>query len=202
MIALIFSLLLAAQEPVTIHSRLLDAPARGGTFRLAVEIGLTDPWHIQANPAALPELIPTVLKMESTDAVQFDGILYPKGKQETVTWAETPVALYAGTQTVVATGTVSEKAPLGPVTFKGTLRYQACDDQVCYAPKTVPVTIETEIAESGVGRVTSRGAASVTRPTRLRIPSPISSRIAAFRLHCCSSSSADSRSTSRRACIR
>lgn len=27
----------------------------------------------------------------------------------------------------------------GPLTIKGTLRYQACDDKVCYLPATVPV---------------------------------------------------------------
>ena len=29
--------------------------------------------------------------------------------------------------------------PSGPVTIKGSVRYQACDDTICYLPKTVPV---------------------------------------------------------------
>ena len=27
----------------------------------------------------------------------------------------------------------------GPLTVKGTLRYQACDDKVCYRPTNVPL---------------------------------------------------------------
>ena len=27
----------------------------------------------------------------------------------------------------------------GPLTIKGTLRYQACDDKVCFRPTNVPV---------------------------------------------------------------
>ena len=35
---------------------------------------------------------------------------------------------------------VTLKSAAGPtITIKGTLRYQACDDQICFLPKTVPV---------------------------------------------------------------
>jgi len=135
-----------ADDQIAVQTLLsADKLAPGVAFRAAVVIELAEPWHIQGNPAALLELIPTVLKLESSDAVQFGTIIYPKGKEEKVTWADRPVALYAGKVTIFADGKVSDKAPRGPVTLKGTLRYQACDDQVCYAPKTVPVTIETQI---------------------------------------------------------
>ena len=78
--------------------------------------------------------------------MKIGAITYPKGKQETVSWAEQPVALYAGKMIIFAEGNVAKSAPLGPITLKGTLRYQACDDQVCHAPMTVPVILETEIA--------------------------------------------------------
>jgi DsbC/DsbD-like thiol-disulfide interchange protein len=35
--------------------------------------------------------------------------------------------------------TIKKGAPAGPLTVKGTVRYQACDDKICYLPKTVPV---------------------------------------------------------------
>jgi thiol:disulfide interchange protein DsbD len=143
----LIALTAAADEPVKVEALLsADKLAPGVAFRVAVVVELAEPWHIQANPVSLPELIPTVLKMESTDAVQFGAITYPKGKEEKVSWADVPVALYAGKITIFAGGKVSDKAPLGPVTLRGSFRYQACDDQVCYAPKTVPVTLETEIA--------------------------------------------------------
>jgi DsbC/DsbD-like thiol-disulfide interchange protein len=35
--------------------------------------------------------------------------------------------------------TIKPGAPAGPVTLKGSLRYQACDDKICYLPKTIPL---------------------------------------------------------------
>jgi thiol:disulfide interchange protein DsbD len=125
----------------------VDKLQPGAAFRVAVVLDLAAPWHINANPPSLPDLIPTTLTFEPVKAVQFGAIVYPKGKTETVTWAEEPVALYTGHVVIFAEGNVADNAPLGPLTLKGTLRYQACDDQVCYAPKTVPVVFETEIAK-------------------------------------------------------
>jgi thiol:disulfide interchange protein DsbD len=138
---------LSSTPKISVDSFLsLDKLSPGTPFQVAVVVDLPEPWHIQANPAPLPESIPTVLKLESSRAVQFGAITYPKGTEETVSWADQPVGLYAGKTIIFAEGKVANSAPLGPVTLKGTLRYQACDDQVCYAPQTVPVVIETEIA--------------------------------------------------------
>jgi hypothetical protein len=35
---------------------------------------------------------------------------------------------------------VKDGTPAGPLTIKGTLRYQACDDKICYRPLTIPLT--------------------------------------------------------------
>ena len=34
---------------------------------------------------------------------------------------------------------VTLKEPSAPLTIKGTVRYQACDDTICYRPTNVPV---------------------------------------------------------------
>ncbi len=180
----LFSLVALAATPADNHINVsavlsVDKLAPGAAFRVAVIVEMAEPWHVQANPAALPELIPTVLTLESSDAVQFGAITYPKGRPETVTWAEQPVALYAGKTIIFAEGKVRDNAPAGPVTLTGSLRYQACDDQVCYAPKSVPVTIVTEIAAQsrpaneeifGVGRepslTTRDGAAASSQTSR------------------------------------
>ena len=43
---------------------------------------------------------------------------------------------------------VKADAKPGPLKLEGSLRYQACNDRVCIAPKTVPFVIETEIADA------------------------------------------------------
>jgi len=122
-------------------------------FQIAVVVELGEPWHVNANPASTPDFIPTVLTFEPSGAVTVDTISYPKGKQTAVSWADEPVALYTGRIVIFANARVNNNAPLGPVTLKGVLRYQACDDQVCLAPKSIPITLETELV--GVGQPTN-----------------------------------------------
>ena len=41
--------------------------------------------------------------------------------------------------------TVVNSRKTGTVTMSGTLRYQACDDKVCYIAKSVPLTWEVTV---------------------------------------------------------
>jgi len=49
------------------------------------------------------------------------------------------------TQRVSVAATARGRANGGTLPISGTLRYQACDDKVCYVPKSVPISWELEI---------------------------------------------------------
>ncbi|HUK82524.1 MAG TPA: cytochrome c biogenesis protein CcdA [Verrucomicrobiae bacterium] len=138
----------AADTPkITLAPRVsVNQLSPGASFQIAVVVELGEPWHVNANPASAPEFIPTVLTFEPSDTVTIDNIVYPKGKATSVSWADEPVALYTGRIVIIADGRVHQNAPLGPVRIVGSLRYQACDDSVCLAPKSVPISIETQVA--------------------------------------------------------
>ena len=112
-----------------------DKVAVGQSFRVAVVLDLPAPWHCNANPPSQPDFIPTTLTFDSNPAVTLGAVRYPAGELVKVSWSDTPVALYSG-QTVLLVD--AKLTGAGPVTLTGAVRYQACDDQVCYAPKTVP----------------------------------------------------------------
>ena len=126
----------------------VDKLAPDASFRVAIVVDVAEHWHINANPANAEGLIPTTLTLPSTAAVVFDRIVYPKGATTQVSWSDGPVALYTGHTIIFAEGRVNAAAQPGPVKLEGTLRYQACNDQVCIAPKTIPVVIETEIVSA------------------------------------------------------
>jgi thiol:disulfide interchange protein DsbD len=127
----------------------VDKLAPGAKFRVAVIVDLASPWHVNANPASLPEMIPTTVTWQAPAFVVIENIRYPKGTDTKVDWSEQPVALYTGPIVVFADGRVRDDAPTGPLTIAGSLRYQACNDQVCLPPATIPLTIDTEIAAAG-----------------------------------------------------
>lgn len=119
------------------------------SFRLAVVATIPAPWHVNANPVTEPGLIPTTLMLTAPAGIVMDRIIYPPGQPTKVGWAEKPVGLYAGRVVIFAEGRVLTDAPLGPVEITGQLRYQSCDNQVCYAPQKLPVSVTTEIVAAG-----------------------------------------------------
>lgn len=114
-------------------------------FRLAVVVDVAEHWHINANPANVEGLIPTTLTLQPPASVVIDRIVYPPGASTKVTWNDTPVALYTGRAIIFAEGHVNADAKSGPLKLEGSLRYQACNDSICVAPKNIPVALETEI---------------------------------------------------------
>ncbi len=114
-------------------------------FRLAVVIDVAEHWHINANPANAEGLIPTTLTLQPPASIVIDRIIYPKGMSTKVAWNDEPVALYTGRTIVFAEGHVTADARSGPLKLGGSLRYQACNDSVCIAPKNIPVVMDTEI---------------------------------------------------------
>lgn len=125
-----------------------DKLAAGSQFRVAVVVDLNKPWHINAHEVGMEGLVPTTLTLDSPPHVSMERIEYPKGERIRVSWADEPVALYTGRVVIFAHGRVHAHAPQGPVRIEGRLRYQACDDTVCLAPKTVPVILATEIVDA------------------------------------------------------
>jgi len=136
----------APQAEVTITNLLsVDKLAANARFRLAVVIDVGEHWHINANPANVEGLIPTTLTLPPPTAIVIDRIVYPKGASTKVAWADEAVALYTGHAIIFAEGHVNADATPGPLKIEGSLRYQACNDSICLAPKNVPIVFETEV---------------------------------------------------------
>lgn len=123
----------------------VDKLTSNARFRVAVVVDVAEHWHINANPANVEGLIPSTLTFQPPAFVVIDRIVYAKGTNTKVSWADEPVALYTGRAIIFAEGHVSADANPGPLKLEGTLRYQACNDSVCLAPKNIPVSIETEV---------------------------------------------------------
>jgi thiol:disulfide interchange protein DsbD len=138
--------LAAPQAEVTVTNLLsVDKLAANTRFRLAVVIDVGGHWHINANPVNVEGLIPTTLMLQPPAGIVIDRIVYPKGASTKVTWADEPVALYTGHVIIFAEGHVNADATSGPLKIEGSLRYQACNDSICIAPKNVPIVLEAEI---------------------------------------------------------
>jgi len=94
------------------------------TLALAIEPG----WHLNANPASEPFLVPTALEGRG---LELRNLRYPPGEPLHMAFEEKPLAAYAGR--VDLAGELKGSGSL-------VLTYQPCDDTRCLPP------VEREIA--------------------------------------------------------
>jgi thiol:disulfide interchange protein DsbD len=126
-----------------------DRVAAGTSARLALQVALPDGFHVQSNRPRDVSLIPTELTVEAPDGVQVTEVVFPKAVD--FVQAGLPEPLLVFDQRFVI-GVVVEVAPgvaAGTVTVPVRLRYQACDDKMCYAPSTVASTWSLPVVASG-----------------------------------------------------
>ncbi|HXV13632.1 MAG TPA: cytochrome c biogenesis protein CcdA [Candidatus Krumholzibacteria bacterium] len=131
-----------AGEPVsaTGYVSLSNVP-QGGSAQLALEIKITAPWHVNANPASEEFLVPTEVAFELPPGVTLRGIVYPPGAEMKLAFAEAPLRLYDGTVYVGAVIDVASDVPIDTSIVTATITYQACDNEKCLLPQTLEVPI-------------------------------------------------------------
>ena len=115
------------------------------TVDAVVEVSIQNGYHINANPPTLPYLIATELTLPKSPDISLGYVVYPDALTKTFSFAEKPLAVYEGTVNIKARVKPEKSAKPGTQNLSAKLRVQACDDQVCYAPGTLDVTIPLSI---------------------------------------------------------
>ena len=111
---------------------------------VTLKAALPPGFHANSSTPSDAYLIPLTLKWTG-GPLQADGITYPKAALEKYSFSEKPLSVVTGEFTISTKFKVPADAPNGPAAQNGTLRYQACNDRMCFAPKTVPVSISLSI---------------------------------------------------------
>lgn len=119
---------------------------QGGSSQVAIEIKITPPWHINANPASEDFLVPTEVAFELPTGVTLRGVVYPAGVEKKLSFSEAPLRLYEGVVYVGAVIDVANDMPMGASTIRATVTYQACDNEKCLLPQTLDVPVALAIS--------------------------------------------------------
>jgi Disulphide bond corrector protein DsbC len=83
--------------------------------------------------------------MNPADGVSAAPVRYPAGTLKQFPFAEKALAVYEGELDLKTTLKAEKSAPRGPRTLSAILRIQACDDQVCYPPGKLEVSVPVNI---------------------------------------------------------
>jgi hypothetical protein len=120
----------------------------GGFATARVSFTVREGFHVQANPAATPQLVATVLSFPPAAkgaALVLGPVDYPPGQPYRLRGSDRALSTYSGSVTLEVSVAASAKAKPGVEKVQTTLRYQACDDTTCFFPQTDTVEIPVRI---------------------------------------------------------
>ncbi|MBM3776947.1 MAG: hypothetical protein FJW23_01745, partial [Acidimicrobiia bacterium] len=126
-----------------------DGVHAGTDVRAALRVSLPDGFHTQSDTPRDPTLIPTVLRFEPPPGVEVVEVVYPPASDLIQEGQAEPLAVFEQTFAIgvlFRLGGVGE----GPLDVPGRLRYQACDDRLCYAPVTADVSWTLDVVPASV----------------------------------------------------
>jgi DsbC/DsbD-like thiol-disulfide interchange protein len=128
-----------APEP-TIHFKgyySSDKAQRGRVVRAAVVLEIPDGYHVNANKPLGKYAIPTTVKIEGPSGVTVGPIAFPRAvvRKLKATNNES-LAVYEGRAIMRFNVTVPANYGDGWLNLKAKVRYQSCNDDVCFPPKS------------------------------------------------------------------
>ena len=121
----------------------------GDRVRLAVTVTLPPELHVQSNAPRDPSLIPTVLTVETPSGGEVTEVVYPAALDFKMADVPEPLAVYPHEFAIGAEIVLPKDAAPGTLPLRGRLRYQACNDRVCFAPASAEVSWAIDVVDAG-----------------------------------------------------
>jgi hypothetical protein len=103
-------------------------------------------FHVNSNQPKSELLIPTILKLEPPTDLAAGSITYPPGKDLSFPFDPSEkLNVYSDDFAVKAKMSATKNSSTGNFTVHGQLRYQACSDNACFPPKSIPVQFDVQV---------------------------------------------------------
>jgi thioredoxin:protein disulfide reductase len=109
----------------------------GQRVALTLDIELKPNMHVYA--PSVEGYIPIAWSMSPNPAIIAQPMVSPPPKMLHLEALDETLPVYSGQFRLVRDISIADSKVKGAVTIEGSLRYQACDDRMCYVPKTVPL---------------------------------------------------------------
>jgi thiol:disulfide interchange protein DsbD len=149
-----------AKDLVTVTPQPVTIPS-GTRGEARVTIRVREGWHVNANPPSNDYMIASEVTLKQAGGLNPEKAKYPPGRKQKLSFEEKPLLVYDQEFEVRVPVVAVAGTPPGKTTLKGTLGFQACNDQVCLAPTQVPFELEVTVGPPAPGSPPiSRTAAS------------------------------------------
>lgn len=118
--------------------------ARGSAARGTIVLSIPGGLHVNSNRPNNEYQIPTSVRLTGS-GVRVSAVRYPRGRDRKFQFSENTINVYEGRVSFPFTVTVPAGFKGNTVRVRAVVRYQACTEEVCYAPKNKEVTLTARV---------------------------------------------------------
>lgn len=132
---------------VTVKPVLPEKPVRPGeSFVLTLELNITPGYHINAQKPEDELLIPTSVEFKELPVVEVKEIIFPPAVKKKFKFSEKMLSVYEGQIKVKVRLKLADDFCGSSLELRGQVRYQACNEEACLRPMTVPFKFNLKVA--------------------------------------------------------
>lgn len=117
---------------------------KGSTARGVVILEIPDGLHVNSNRPNNQYAIPTTLRLYSKD-INVGKVLYPRGKDKKFPFNEKPINIYEGKVRFIFSVKVPQSFKGKTIKVRAVVRYQACNDEVCFPSKEKEILLTAKV---------------------------------------------------------
>ena len=118
---------------------------RGGSAKGTIVMSVPGGLHVNSSRPNSEYAIPTVVRVSAT-GVKVGVVGYPRGKTRKFGFSEDSINVYEGQTVFNFNIAVPANFKGNVVKVRAVVRYQACTDEVCYAPKSKEITLTAKVS--------------------------------------------------------
>ena len=122
------------KERVELTPLIDKTAAAGARLQATLRVRLPTDVHVQSDKPNDPSLIATALTVTSPPGVTVNRIVYPSASNLAQAGRDKPLAVFGPEFVIQVQLTVDADAAPGEITVPAQLRYQACDERMCFPP--------------------------------------------------------------------
>ncbi len=130
-------------ERVTVGQPQKVAGKRAAVVQTKIPVSILDGYHVNSNAPADEYLIPLKVTWTSLGALEGGQVAYPKAEKITV--GDQSLSVFTGKFDLAVSFKVSANAPAGPGVASGKLGYQACNNKMCFPPKSIEISVPYQV---------------------------------------------------------
>jgi len=118
-----------------------DKVQRGSTVQAAILMEIPGGFHVNSSRPLSSFAVATTVKIDAPRGVRLSPVTFPRAVVRKFSFSNDRLAVYEGCAVMRFSVTVPANQETGVMELRASIRYQSCNDEVCFPPVTRNVTM-------------------------------------------------------------